>query len=200
MSGALYWDGGGLGNRGTHGFFWVSTLNSYTHSRYLNFHSTSVSLKNTNYKPYGFPLRCVAQFKISQKSHLCSTSIEFRNFLPCSKFFRFVSSRALRSLPLSVMLSGGLYWLNGNLNDRGTNGYFWASTPNSYTHSRRLGFGSTNVVLKNDGYKPGGFTLRCVAQTTYAIIKIAILVRERSKVLLNNLAVERKGLLDETSI
>ena len=72
-------------------------------------------------------------------------------------------SRALRSLPLSVMMSGVLYWVNGILGNRGTNGYFWASTPYSYTSSRYLNFRSTNVSPKYSGNKPDGFTLRCVA-------------------------------------
>ncbi|MBR3180556.1 hypothetical protein IKF63_00555 [Candidatus Saccharibacteria bacterium] len=73
------------------------------------------------------------------------------------------SSRALRSLPLSVMMSGTLDWVNGNLNNRGTYGYFWASTPYSYTNSRHLYFSSTTVGPRNYHNKPYGFMLRCVA-------------------------------------
>ena len=72
-------------------------------------------------------------------------------------------TRALRSLPLSVMLSGNLYWVYGNPDNRGTYGHFWSSTPYSYTDSRLLVFGSTNVYSKSGYAKPGGFTLRCVA-------------------------------------
>ena len=114
-------------------------------------------------------------------------------------------SRALRSLPLSVMLTGNFYWVNGIPGIRGTSGYSWSSTPITsgtykYVYSRYLDFNSARVGPTNGNAKPYGFTLRCVARNPYAIIKIAILVRERSKVLLNNLAVERKGFLDETSI
>ena len=98
------------------------------------------------------------------------------------------------------MMSGYLHWGSGNLGVTGMGGYFWSSTPYSHTGSRYLYLYSANVGPKNGYSKPYGYTLRCVAQTTYAIIKIAILARERSKVLLNNLAVERKGFLDETSI
>ena len=62
------------------------------------------------------------------------------------------------------MMSGTLFWVSGNLNSRGTYGYFWASTPLSYANSRRLYFYSTNVNPKDGGYKPYGFTLRRVAQ------------------------------------
>ena len=79
------------------------------------------------------------------------------------------SSRALRSLPLSVMLSGDLNWSSGNLNRRGTYGSFWSSTPYAYTNSRYLYFYSTNVGPKNGGYKPNGFTLRCVARPSLLI-------------------------------
>ncbi|MBR3180888.1 hypothetical protein IKF63_02315 [Candidatus Saccharibacteria bacterium] len=62
------------------------------------------------------------------------------------------------------MMTGILYWNSGNLGSRGTFGYFWASTPNSYTDSRSLYFLSTNVYPKRNNAKPHGFTLRCVAR------------------------------------
>ena len=72
-------------------------------------------------------------------------------------------SRALRSLPLSVMLSGVLDWRSGSLSNRGTIGYFWASTPYSYADSRYLYFHSTYVNTKANFNKPYGLALRCVA-------------------------------------
>ena len=74
------------------------------------------------------------------------------------------SSRALRSLPLSVMMSGYYWWGSGSTDRKGEYGRFWASTPYSYTDSRSLYFNSTNVYPKGNGNKPGGFTLRRVAQ------------------------------------
>ena len=76
------------------------------------------------------------------------------------------SSRALRSLPLSVMMSGSYNWYNGNSDWGAKNGYgsFWASTPNSCTLSRHLFFYSTNVNPKYGNNKPNGFSLRCVAR------------------------------------
>ena len=62
------------------------------------------------------------------------------------------------------MMTGILGWFSGNLYDRGTSGYFWVSTPNSYTNSRYLYFYSTNVNPKNNYSKPHGLPLRCVAQ------------------------------------
>ena len=61
------------------------------------------------------------------------------------------------------MMSGLLVWHSSNLFDRGTHGYFWASTPTSYANSRYLYFNSTNVGPKNNDHKPSGFPLRCVA-------------------------------------
>ncbi|MBR3180510.1 hypothetical protein IKF63_00285 [Candidatus Saccharibacteria bacterium] len=74
------------------------------------------------------------------------------------------SSRALRSLPLSVMMSGALAWSSGGLYNRGTGGYFWAATPYSYTYSWDLYFSSTSVNPKDSSYKPHGFSLRCVVR------------------------------------
>ena len=94
-------------------------------------------------------------------------------------------SRALRSLPLSVMMSGYYDW-NGNADWGVKNSYsrFWASTPNSYATSRYLYFGSTYANPKNSAYKPGGFTLRCVARffrtSTYAQKIIAPFLPELS--------------------
>ena len=80
-----------------------------------------------------------------------------------SPFYLRFPSRALRSLPLSVMMSGNLGWSSGDLFSRGTYGFFWASTPYSYASSRLLYFRSANVDPKNGGGKPSGYTLRCVA-------------------------------------
>ena len=140
VSGYLYWANGSLYSRGTDGNFWASTPSSYTSSRYLDFNSTYVYPKNGGGKPLGFPLRCVARF-------IC-----------------IFPSRALRSLPLSVMMSGDLYWIYGSLGGRGTNGHFWASTPYSYTSSRDLYFSSTNVYPKSGNDKPYGLPLRRVAR------------------------------------
>ena len=73
--------------------------------------------------------------------------------------------RALRSLPLSVMMSGYLSWSHGNHSNRGTGSVFWASTLSSYIFSRHLRFYSTNVSPKDNGYRPYGFTLRRVTLT-----------------------------------
>ena len=172
LSGYINWYSGNPCNSGAYGLFWVSTPYGYTNSHYLSFTSANVAPKDSYSKPRGYSLRCVA--------------LTSRNFPPRSKFFflYFVSSRALRSLPLSVMMSGILYWGSGTLYDRGTHGLFWTSTPYSYTDSRSLNFVSAGVCPQGGGNKPYAFALRRVAQNPYAIIKIAILMRERSKVLL----------------
>ena len=138
MSGGLNWNSGNIDGKGIFGHSWTSTTHAYASSLHLYFTSTNVTFKHGSAKSYGFMLHCVASF----------------------------SSRALRSLPLSVMMSGILYWSSGNLNNRGTDGYFWSSTPYSYTNSRGLGFGSANVNPKNGSSKPFGSALRCVARFT----------------------------------
>ena len=100
----------------------------------------------------------------NKNPHSCSTPIHFRNFLPYSKFFCAFPSRALRSLPLSVMMSGILGWGSGNLNNRGMYGNFWSSTSLPYTYSRYLNFSSTGVNSKNNTNKTYGFPLRRVAR------------------------------------
>ena len=160
LSGDLDW-GSGLGSRGTYGYFWSSTPYTYTNSRRLTFRSANVTPKGGDGKPYGFTLRCVAQ----QKSSLLFHPNTFSELSPALQILRFVSSRALRSLPLSVIMSGNLSWNSGYPNNRGAYGFFWASTLYSYTHSRSSGFYSINVNSKSNGVKPGGLALRCVALT-----------------------------------
>ena len=63
------------------------------------------------------------------------------------------------------MMSGILNWNHGNLDGRGTYGYFWSSNHYAYVSSRYLLFYSPNVYPKHNGNKPYGLALRCVAQT-----------------------------------
>ena len=163
MSGNIYWNSGGLHDRGTVGNFWTSTLSSYTYSRRLYFYSTNVNSRNDGSKSNGFTLRCVAQNHPKPPPMFHSnTSSELSSALQILCTF---SSRALRSLPLSVMLSGDLHWSSGTLNSRGTLGHFWSSTPYTYARSLSLYFFSTSVNPKDGDYKPDGLTLHCVALT-----------------------------------
>ena len=52
---------------------------------------------------------------------------------------------------------------NGQLNNRGNNGYYWSSTYNSTTNGYNLNFnsGSTNI---NNNNRSNGFSVRCVAE------------------------------------
>ena len=136
MSGFLYWNSGIPNDISTSGRLWSPSLNpTYIYAQSLVFSSTHAQAKISSRKPDGFSLRCVA-----------------------------FPSRALRSLPLSVMMSGYLYWANGGLYDRGGYGLFWSSTAYASTGSRYLHFYSTNVNPKNGSHKPYGSPLRCIAR------------------------------------
>lgn len=65
---------------------------------------------------------------------------------------------------LSIPFTGNYNWQNGNLNNRGTNGNFWSSTPNSKPNAYNLNFNSTNVNPQNNNNKVNGLTVRCVAR------------------------------------
>lgn len=71
-------------------------------------------------------------------------------------------SLKMHEAPLSIIFSGYYNWGVGDLRNRGTNGYYWSSTPYAYTNSRDLGFGSTNVSPQYGDYKTHGLTVRCV--------------------------------------
>ena len=165
LSGFLYWVNGIPNDISTSGRLWSSSqdpIYSYAHSLVLS--STNTYTKINSRKPDGFTLRCVVQNhpKSPPLFHLNNFSkVRSALKIPLSCSF---SSRALRSLPLSVMLSGNLDWDSGNLVNRGTYGYFWSSTPYAYTSSHYLRFYSTNVYPKSGSGKPYGFTLHCVTQ------------------------------------
>ena len=70
----------------------------------------------------------------------------------------------MQEVPLSIILSGLYNWVKGTADNRGSNGYYWASTPSSSASARRLAFSSTSVVPQGGGNKVNGFTVRCVAR------------------------------------
>ena len=70
----------------------------------------------------------------------------------------------LLSFPLSFLRSGYYNYDTGNLNNRGSRGYFWSSFANSTANSRGLGFYSTYLYPQNDYNKGNGFAVRCVAR------------------------------------
>ena len=61
FTGYYGWQGGGLYNRGTDGYFWSSSVYGTTLARYLAFYSTYVYPQNFSNKVYGFTVRCVAR-------------------------------------------------------------------------------------------------------------------------------------------
>ena len=71
---------------------------------------------------------------------------------------------AMHELPLSIVFSGLYNWVNGGLNNRGTNGNYWSSTPYASTNAHNLNFNSTNVNPQNGNNKTNGLTVRCVAR------------------------------------
>ena len=70
----------------------------------------------------------------------------------------------MHKLPLSIPFTGYYYWQSGNLYNRGTNGYFWSSTPSSKTNAYNLSFSRTYVYPQDGNNKVNGLTVRCVAR------------------------------------
>ena len=73
-------------------------------------------------------------------------------------------SRRARNYPLSIIFSGYYYWVGGYLNNRGSNGNYWSSTPSSTIDARYLNLYSTRVNPQDSGSKTFGLTVRCVAR------------------------------------
>ena len=74
------------------------------------------------------------------------------------------SSTSAQKTPLSLVYSGDYDWVNGNLSNRGSNGFFWSSTPYSAAGAHNLYFSSTRLVPQGGYHKLGGLTIRCVVR------------------------------------
>ncbi|MBR3204761.1 hypothetical protein IKF81_03725 [Candidatus Saccharibacteria bacterium] len=77
------------------------------------------------------------------------------------------SSTSARKTPLSLVYSGFYVWVDGNLNNRGSYGYFWSSTPYSTADARYLFFYSTRLIPQYGYNKIRGFTIRCVGRKVF---------------------------------
>ncbi|MBR3204239.1 hypothetical protein IKF81_00970, partial [Candidatus Saccharibacteria bacterium] len=74
------------------------------------------------------------------------------------------SSLNAQKTPLSLVYSGYYFWVDGNLNNRGSGGYFWSSTPYFTAGTHNLGFNSTHLVPQGSNNKLDGLTIRRVGQ------------------------------------
>ena len=59
--GYYYWSYGNLYSRRSSGLYWSSRVASGTNSRYLLFYGSFLGPRNSNYRGYGFAVRCVAR-------------------------------------------------------------------------------------------------------------------------------------------
>ena len=70
------------------------------------------------------------------------------------------------AVPQVFFPAAGQRNLGGIANDRGSEGYYWSSSPSSYYsgHSRRLNFRDTSEVLMSHDYRTFGCSVRCVQE------------------------------------
>ena len=66
--------------------------------------------------------------------------------------------------PLSILRGGYYYYSNGNLDDRGSNGFYWEGKTNSETYARYLHFASTRLLPQYNSNKGDGYSIRCVVR------------------------------------
>ncbi len=50
------------------------------------------------------------------------------------------------------------------MNNVGSNGYYWSSSPNNQSNGYNLNFNSTNVNPSNNNNRANGFPARCVRE------------------------------------
>jgi hypothetical protein len=60
---------------------------------------------------------------------------------------------------------------NGALNNAGTNGNYWSSTPSGTTNAMNLNFNSGNTNVNNNN-RANGFSVRCVAELNANVLRV----------------------------
>ena len=70
---------------------------------------------------------------------------------------------------MSLVLSGDYYWNDGTIWDQSARGYWYSSIPNP---NKDMATSVVDLLLntlnpQGEGYKPGGYALRCVRPKTY---------------------------------
>lgn len=65
-----------------------------------------------------------------------------------------------------IPASGNRNNTSGGINNVGSNGNYWSSSPNSATNGYNLNFNSTNVNPSNSNNRTNGFTVRCLRAFT----------------------------------
>jgi hypothetical protein len=68
----------------------------------------------------------------------------------------------MHKLPLSIPSTGHYHWQSGNLDYRGSGGFYWSSSLSGKTAAYSLSFHGTSMVPQNNDTKTVGFTVRCV--------------------------------------
>ena len=74
------------------------------------------------------------------------------------------NDNGIQRAPLSFVRGGYYLYSGGNLNYRGSNGYYWESRVGSGTTAYGLGFYSTDLTPQYGNLKGYGFSLRCLAR------------------------------------
>ena len=70
----------------------------------------------------------------------------------------------IQRAPLSFVRGGYYFYSNGNLNNRGSYGYYWESKVYGAASAYFLYFYSTYLYPQNGNSKGNGFSARCVAR------------------------------------
>jgi len=57
-------------------------------------------------------------------------------------------------------MAGNRNWNDASLNNQGTNGNYWSSSPNG-TNGYNMNFNSSNINPSNNNNRANGFSVRC---------------------------------------
>jgi uncharacterized protein (TIGR02145 family) len=64
---------------------------------------------------------------------------------------------------------------NGSLNNQGSNGNYWSSTPNG-SNAYNLNFNSSNVNPGNNNNRSNGFSVRCVVEINISLLAVECII------------------------
>ena len=74
------------------------------------------------------------------------------------------NDNGIQRAPLSFVRGGYYNYSNGNLDYRGSYGYYWEARVYNANYAYSLCFGSTNLNPQSNRNKGYGFSLRCLAR------------------------------------
>ena len=150
------------------GFYWSSTFSNLERTRLLGFNSGNILPENSNFRYYGFSLRCVLrEFTYSVVGTGPNNDDTIPNGIDLTGsqnvgYAPNAFTTIMNTHPLYFIRSG---YLDGiTIRNFGNSGGYWSSTIYSSTNAYYLGFHSGALYPALHGDRDFGRSLRCLSR------------------------------------